>query len=172
MASEPVEQSEPPTALEWLGSNRFRLLKFAGVGISGVFVNLAVFSVTFHLLLAPFLEADPLFVAANAAGFVVSVFTNFVLNDWWTWGDRLKGGLRHWFYRLGKYYVTASGAGAVQLFTAWLSLAIAWSHLDWMIFGVELAPKLGVLTGIGCGMVVNFTASHLWAFRDAPSQHP
>lgn len=169
MASEPLKQIESPTAGDWFRNNRGRLLKFAGVGMSGVVVNLVIFTVAFHVLLASVLSGDLLFITANAAGFVVSVFTNFLLNDWWTWGDRQKGTLRHWWHRLVKYYVTASSAGAIQILTAWLSLTVLWASLDLSISGYELAPTLGVLTGIGCGMAINFAASHLWAFRDAPS---
>lgn len=166
MASEPLENLNRPTPLGWVRNNRGRLARFAAVGVSGVVVNLAVFSLAFYLLLAPLLSGDPLFVAANACGFVVSVFTNFLLNDHWTWGDRIKGGWRQWFRRVGRYYVTASGAGLIQLLTAWLSLFF-WNPLAPPVVGIELAPLLGVLTGITCGMAINFTASHLWAFRDA-----
>ena len=170
MASQPFEQLTLETSTDWLRSNRTRLLKFAGVGLSGTGVNLAISMLAFHIALVPFLSGDLRFVAANAAGFVVSVFTNFILNDWWTWGDRRKGRIRHWFSRLGKYYVTASGAGAIQLLTAWLSLTLIWVPLSPTLAGFKLAPALSVLTGIGCGMVINFTVSHLWAFRDAPVQ--
>ncbi len=170
MATEPLEQLESTTAIGWLRNNQGRLLKFGSVGLTGVVVNLVVFSVVFHVALAPVIAGDFLFVIANAAGFVVSVFTNFLLNDWWTWGDRSKGRLRDWWHRLGKYYVTASGAGAVQILTAWLSLTLLWSTMEPVLLEYELAPMLGVLTGIGCGMAINFTASHLWAFRDVPTQ--
>ena len=170
MATEPLEQLDSPTPTGWLRDNQGRLLKFASVGVSGVVVNLAVFTLAFHFLLTPLSGGDLRFVAANAAGFVVSVFSNFLLNDWWTWGDRTKGRLRDWWHRLGKYYVTASGAGAVQILTAWLSLTLLWAPMEPVLLEYELAPMLGVLTGIGCGMAINFTASHLWAFRDVPPQ--
>lgn len=168
MASDPVTESGPTRSLKWLSDNRYRLLKFAGVGLSGVGVNLVVFVAFFHVVLASLMGGDLRFVTANAAGFVVSVFTNFMLNDLWTWGDRRKGRWSDWLHRLGKYYVTASGAGAVQLFTAWASLRMVWEPLGPALFGHEFAPLLGVLTGIACGMIINFTASHLWAFRDVP----
>lgn len=168
MALEPLRNDDSSsTTLEWLVANRARLLKFAGVGISGVVVNLVVFSVAFHTVLDSLFGGDLGFVLANAAGFVVSVFTNFLLNDLWTWGDRVKGDTRHWFERLGKYYVTASSAGAVQLFTAWVSLNLLWEPLAPAFGDYQLAPALGVLTGIGCATIINFAASHLWAFRDA-----
>ncbi len=168
MASEPLEQSNLSTTGNWLRANRGRLLKFASVGLSGVVVNLAIFLLAFHVVFAPLLSGDLQFIVANGTGFVVSVFTNFLLNDWWTWGDRKKGGIRQWFHRIIKYYITASGAGAVQILTAWISLTVLWAPLQFAAFGFELAPSLGVLTGIGCGMAINFTVSHLWAFRDAP----
>lgn len=167
MAPIPFSETGRYRSVEWLSDNRYRLLKFGTVGLSGVGVNVAVFALFFHLILASFLSGDPQFVGANAAGFVVSVFTNFVLNDIWTWGDRRKGRWTDWFHRLAKYYVTASGAGAVQLFTAWLSLRVVWVPLGPTLFGRNFAPLAGVLTGIGCGMIINFAASHLWAFRDA-----
>ena len=170
MASEPLEQSNLSTTGNWLRANRGRLLKFASVGLSGVVVNLAIFLLAFHVVFAPLLSGDLQFIVANGTGFVVSVFTNFLLNDWWTWGDRTKGRLRDWWHRLGKYYVTASGAGAVQILTAWLSLTLLWAPMEPVLLEYELAPMLGVLTGIGCGMAINFTASHLWAFRDVPPQ--
>lgn len=178
MASEPLEQSDISTGVRWLRENGGRLLKFGSVGLSGVFVNLAVFTLAFHVSLPALLGGDVEFtvagifvdlhfVVANVAGFVVSVFTNFLLNDVWTWGDRKKGNLRHWFRRLIKYYVTASGAGAVQILTAALSLALLWAPMAPAVAGYDLAPTLGLLTGIAWGMAINFTVSHLWAFRDA-----
>ncbi len=169
MASHQSEDNPLRNLVHWLRTHHIRLLKFAVVGFSGVFVNLAVFNLTYYAGLDGLLSGDPRFVLANAAGFVTSVFTNFLLNDFWTWGDRRKGDLRHWFKRLVKFYITASGAGTVQLLTAWISLTIVWVPLDPTPLGYKLAPSLGVLTGIGCGMVINFTASHLWAFRDASS---
>ncbi len=168
MASEPIEQLNRPPLIRWLRDNRGRLARFAVVGLSGVVVNLAIFSVVFYTVLTAMGGSDLQFLLANAAGFVVSVFTNFLLNDCWTWGDRAKGGRRHWFSRLGRYYLTASGAGAVQLLFAWLSLWF-WTAFAPTIMDFETAPILSVLTGIGTGMIFNFTASHLWAFRDVPS---
>ena len=172
MASEPLNPPAPARSGSWLRENRGRILRFAGVGMSGVVVNLVIFAVVFHLILVGLAAEDLRFVLANAAGFLVSVFTNFLLNDNWTWGDRAKGGFKNWWQRLAKYYVTASSAGIVQIVTAWLSLTLVWSLLQPQIAGFDLAPLLGVLTGIGCGMAINFTASHLWAFRDAPEISP
>lgn len=175
MALEPAKSApRPPLAhaalrsSEWVRDNRLRLVRFGSVGVLGVGVNLLVCNLALFLLLPGFLSGDPRFLVANALGFVISVFTNFLLNDSWTWGDRHKGDRLQWSRRLGKYYLTASGAGLVQIVVAWLSLSLFWSSLSWDLLGLEIAPSLAVLTGIGSGMVLNFTMSHLWAFRDAP----
>lgn len=175
MASEPLEQLEMSTPAstttgEWLRDNRARLLKFGLVGASGVVVNLIVFNLAFYFLSVPWLSDAFLFPLANSLGFLVSVFTNFLFNDSWTWGDRRKGRGRQWLHRLTKYYLTASGAGLVQIVTASLSLTFIWNALNLNLGGLELTPSLAVLTGIAFGMFINFTASHLWAFRDAPTR--
>lgn len=176
MATEPIEHREvtpsPPLSTldmsrQWLGANKQRLLKFASVGASGVLVNLLIFELCFRILLVDLLSGSPLFTISNGLGFLVSVFTNFLLNDLWTWGDRLKGKRRRdWLKRVTKYYLTASAAGSVQLVMAWASLQLVWQNIPVTISGIDLAPTLSVLSGIACGMVINFTASHLWAFRD------
>lgn len=156
--------------LGWLRTNRTRLLKFASVGASGVLVNLLVFELCFRLLLPSALSGDPRFTTANAAGLLISIFTNFILNDLWTWGDRQKGTRRDTLIRLGKYYVTASAAGLAQLAVAWLSFRLLWSHIELIAFEINLSPSISVITGIGVAMFLNFAASHLWAFRDIDSE--
>lgn len=146
--------------------NVVRLMKFGVVGFSGVVVNLIVSEAFFRALLTPITPETLRLAVANAAGVVVSIFTNFLLNDRWTWGDRRKGELRHWFERLAKYYVLASIAGAVQVGVSSASFEWVWKHLPIAIGGFEIDSTLSICTGIGAGMVINFVASHFWAFRD------
>jgi putative flippase GtrA len=87
--------------------------------------------------------------------------------------------------RLGRYYASASAAGAVQFAVSWITLHTIWRPIGWVIpagsWGVAgmsvsiprfvLAPRLALLTGVAVGMIINFLASHLWAFQDAePSE--
>lgn len=145
-----------------------RLVKFGLVGVSGVFVNLVVFEALFRLGAFPF-------SLANAAGIALSIFTNFLLNDAWTWGDRKKGARRRdWFARVGKYYISAAAAAGVQLAVAWAMnhylLGPIQLDLPAALGGagqsVDISPTLAVLSGIIVGMGINFLAGHLWAFRD------
>ena len=134
---------------------RVRFVRFCIVGASGVVVNLGVFTVARALMAAlGVLAGARRFVAANAAGFVVSVLPNFLLSDYWTWGDREKRGHAHFWRRLGKFYVVSSAGGAVQIGTAWAVRGFA---------GVP--DHLAVLIGIAVATVVNYVANNVWTFR-------
>jgi len=147
-----------------------RFLRFGVVGGSGVVVNLVIFHLNYSLLLVSMGEAARMLVA-NTLGFLVSVFTNFLLNDGWTWGDRAKGSGADWWRRLGKYYVTCSIAGVAQIGVGSLTReAIVSGPLkvcDITVMGMDAAPTVALLVGIAAGIAINFPASHLWAFRDA-----
>lgn len=138
---------------------RRRLIRFAAVGISGIGVNLLVTWAARHL----WFGEDPGRVALNlaaTAGTVVSIFTNFLLNDLWTWGDRAKGGLRAWLRRLGRYYVTALVGFGLELvgFNAALHA-----------LGDDLY-LLAKLAGIALATISNFVLMHYWAFREEPTR--
>lgn len=144
-----------------------RLARFAVVGGSGVLVNVVVFQAVLFLLRGVVEATATAIPFANMAGIAVSIFTNFLLNDGWTWGDRLKGDRGQWWMRLARYYVSASLAAGVQLLVTSLSHAWLWAGLlpDWN--GLAVAPNVALLTGIACGMGINFYAAHKWAFKDA-----
>ncbi|MFB6262383.1 MAG: GtrA family protein [Bradymonadaceae bacterium] len=176
-----IAESGPIAALiERIGRDEVaRFAKFGVVGVLGIAVNWAFFEVGYWLF--GFLPADYAALVAYVVGLVTSIFANFVLNDVWTWGDRAKGGLRDWFARLLKYYVTASIAGVVQVGVSWASLRLVWSRLALRVPAVDLnvagwnlavpafeaGPRLGLLTGVAFGMFINFFAGHFWAFKDA-----
>lgn len=181
MATQPVDDSTSeldPAERSWYRrENLVRFLKFGLVGGLGVFVNWAFFEVGFWAFSS--WGDDPAYLGGLILGLLVSIFTNFVLNDVWTWADRVKGGIRHWFHRLFKYYVSALVAGAIQVAVSWWSLELLFSKLALEVPSLQIpivgatipafdaAPRLGLFAGIACGMVVNFLAGHFWAFRDA-----
>jgi putative flippase GtrA len=148
-------------------ANLLRLVRFAVVGGSGVLVNVLVFQGMLFALRDVVEGTATAIPIANVAGIFVSIFTNFLLNDGWTWGDRVKGDRSHWWTRVARYYVSASLAAGVQLVVTSLSHAWVWASLlpDWN--GVAVAPNVALLTGIACGMGINFYVAHKWAFKDA-----
>ncbi len=102
-----------------------RLVRFGIVGGSGVLVNLACLALLRWAIpgtLGDLLSQAWVDRLAMAGGIAVSIFTNFVLNDTWTWGDQPKGGRRHWVQRLGKFYMVSLAAAVVQWGVAVLAL--------------------------------------------------
>lgn len=135
-----------------LGAERVRFLKFCVVGGTGVASNMAVFLAVFAL--AATLPDALRFNVAQAAGFAVSCFGNFLLNDLWTWGDREKRGRAHFWQRLGTYYVVSLGGYAVQAGAGNVILALQAAE-----------PWVANLTGIALGTVFNFVLNNLLTFR-------
>lgn len=171
MTSEPVQNTPPaPTGLLhalWHGRVG-RLVKFGLVGGSGVVVNLVIFQVSFLAMRGGVESADVRHTLANLCGILVSIFTNFLLNDGWTWGDRLKGARRDWFGRLARYYATCSIAAVCQLGVASLLFSYLFKAMSpFTLAGVNIIPQIPLLIGIVCGMAINFPLSHFWAFRNA-----
>lgn len=148
-------------------SRAARVVKFGLVGFSGVFVNLGVSEFLFRVALVHIADTTARLAVSNAVGVLVSIFTNFLLNDRWTWGDRRKGGRRDWARRLAKYYVSASAAGVVQVGVSSLAFDFVFEPAGWALAGHRLDSTLAICTGIGAGMAINFVASHFWAFKDA-----
>lgn len=136
-----------------------RFIKFCVVGSSGVVVNLVVMWLT-GLALAGESAETWVDVAASAVGILVSVFTNFLINDGWTWGDRQKGTRKRDFVgRVARYYIASGLAIAIQFGTAQL-----------LVFVVGVDKYLAQVLGILLGTAFNYVANNRWTFRhhDAP----
>jgi len=102
-------------------------------------------------------------------GILVSIFSNFLLNNYWTWGDRVKANPGGGFAgRLGKFYLVSSVAATVQLLvSSFLSPQMRAVPLftmrlfgDWQVYHI-LAPSAGILVGL----VINYVANNVWTFR-------
>jgi len=149
------------TPIRRLTRKNIRFIRFCAVGASGVIVNLAIFTLSHQLLKTQGNDDTDAFVVANVAGFIVSVFTNFLLNDYWTWGDREKRGHGHFFARLTKFYLVSSMAGGVQLGVATLS---------YLYFSIH--EQGSVLIGIAVATGINYVANNFWTFREEPKTKP
>jgi putative flippase GtrA len=129
-----------------------RFFRFCVVGSSGVAVNLAVLWSALALLPPGWGAWQTR--SAQAAGILVSTWTNFLLNSSWTWGDRKSGGVRHWLRRMGMFHLVSAGAALLQ----W-SCSVA-LH-EWLGLWIYLAQVLGIALATG----INFTLNHEWTFR-------
>lgn len=135
-----------------------RIIRFGVVGGSGVFVNLGFATLGGEVLFVAVADGTRQSLAV-LLGIIVSIGTNFVLNDVWTWGDRSKHGLGHWFQRLGLYYVFSSIAATVQFGVA--LLLMGWIF-DWHYLIADFV-------GIGCAVLINYHVNNRWTFREKAS---
>jgi len=169
-----------------LSPEQRRVIKFLVVGASGVPVNLGVVWATTRLLSPAMLSgardrlAEAFGIPAMTAmglrdivayglGIVVSILTNFLLNNFWTWGDRVAGDDRgRFFRRLVKFYLVSSLAAGVQLVTSSGVSALVRGNAffnrviegDFRIYHA-FAPMVGILAG----MTINFVINNWWTFR-------
>ena len=135
-----------------LTTERRRFLKFCVVGASGVPVNLVFMWIGYNWIFLSMAESLRV-PCASGFGFAVSVLTNFLLNDLWTWRDRPKdkGGF---VWRLLRFYLVSSVGGAIQIAcTTGLSR-------------VGLHYMLAQLCGIALATAINYVVNNLWTFGD------
>ncbi len=145
-----------------------RVLKFAVVGISGIPVNLFFVWLGKVELFTGFSQgwSDGM---AYLLGIVVSIFTNFLLNYWWTWRDRRgKGGFRNFFRKMGMFYVVSAAAAVIQYVvtmgaSAWLkgyvSMRVTLSG-EYRVYNL-VAPTIG----IAVAFIVNYLVNNYWTFK-------
>ncbi|MCI4365888.1 MAG: GtrA family protein [Thermoplasmata archaeon] len=140
-------------ALAWgrLGlDDLLRLPAFVVVGISGVFVNLCVFT----LLGLRFGEATLITLLASAAAFGVAMMWNFTWNRAWAFEGR---GERSTAYHLGVYGAIQVGALVVNLVVLAVGVSLGEPPIESQLFGVLL------------GSVLGYAANLRWNFPKAPT---
>ena len=138
-----------------------QFILFCLVGASGVLVNMGVFAAVLWALPKDALGAATTHVAA-VLGWIVSVTSNFVLNDRLTFAsnDFHHAGIQ----RLWRYYLGALSGLGLQL--GILTLALQWLPLELAVPYWSAARKLlGNLTGIGVGTIANYAVARFWVFR-------
>ncbi len=121
-----------------------RMLKFATVGVSGILVNMAFLYVFTELFRIPYLISSILAIE-------ISIISNFILNDLWTWRDRQK---KKWWQRFGQYHISV---GLTAIFANWMILLVLTE-----VFGVYYL--LSNLIGIAVGTFSNYIVNDLWTF--------
>ncbi len=144
-----------------------RFLKFAVVGGSGVFVNLGIY----FLLTRPTGLVDSLWGRnlAYALSVELSILSNFLLNDRWTFRDRCEGvAFRHRFLRF--HVVSAVGFLINWGVFAMLNWAVEHGSVQLLgsiqLFGKpqNLDDMLAAMIGIGAALSWNFAANLLWTW--------
>ncbi len=153
---------------------RWRFVKFCLVGGSGLFVNLGLVWLGDRVIFAS-LAGWPRNALVYLLGIVVSIFTNFLLNDAWTWRDRRgAGGAGAFAARLAKYYAVSAVAASLQYGTSLGSTALMALFLEGSIHA-DLATawkSLAVLAGVAVGTAINFAVNHFWTYGKAGGKAP
>jgi dolichol-phosphate mannosyltransferase len=146
-----------------------RIIKFGIVGASGVLVNLGLYA-----LLTRAAGLGETLLGKNvsyAASVELSILSNFLLNDLWTFADRR--GHSGFFTRLGRFHVVSLIGFGVN-FGVFAGINLWLSATDSTIVGVlKLGPFdfgnvddfIAAALGIGLAMTWNFLGNLLWTWK-------
>lgn len=135
------------TIMNYLKTNLLntRILKFSVVGVSGVLVNMGILFILteyFHIL----------YLISSIIAIEMSIISNFLLNDIWTWRDRTK---KKFIYRFVQYHISV---GITAVLVNWGILFILTEVFD-------VYYLISNLIGIGVGTLSNYIINDLWTFR-------
>lgn len=120
----------------------FELTRFATVGASGYFVNIAVYALAVHELAIPY-------VLAAVLAFVVAATNNFLWNRYWTF----KATHRHPVLQAGRFLVVSIAALGVNLLL-----------LELFVAGLGAAKVPSQAIAVACATPLSFVANKLWSF--------
>lgn len=136
-----------------------RFVKFCLVGASGVPVNLFFVWLGNRVLFVNLAEIWRI-PCAFALGILISIFSNFLLNDRWTWRDRKQTHHRPFIGRLLRFYFVSSLGAIIQFGT---------SNTLHQRYGIHymITPIIGIVLA----MVVNYVVNNLWTFALPKRNH-
>ena len=135
--------------LWWLGLASHRtLVRYGLTGIFGVLVNLGSFQILLLLGMHKFL--------ASPIATELSIVSNFLMNNYWTFADRTMLGSKR--IRGLKYNLVALATLAVS-YATFIALSILFPHAS---------PVLLQACGIAPAAVLNYFVNSRWTFRSAP----
>ena len=127
-----------------------RFYLFAAIGMSGVIINMAIYSLLVSTGLA--------IAISGAISAVVTLLMNFILNDRITWSDS-----HHtlWHRRAGKYIVTSL-----------LGICINIGVLSVMYHGLRVEYLLANFIGILLSTIWNYIINNRWTFGASAKKSP
>lgn len=124
-----------------------RFVKFALVGASGVVVNLGIAAIAKEL--GGLNEKISI-----AFGIGISILTNFLLNNYFTWRDLRAKSPKQWAGKVLMYYA-GSGIGAA------IQIGVSFAAIDFLGTHYLIADIAGIL----CAMLFNFFFSNFVVWR-------
>lgn len=133
--------------LAWFEGNIKRFLKFCIVGASGFCVNLG--------LLAIFVEVAGMHkVWAQIPSYQISILTNFMFNEFWTFSDRRTPGLKSFLIRAVKFNLVSQVGWGINISVYYVALNVA---------GIYYI--VSQIIAIAVAMMWNFFSNLIWTWR-------
>lgn len=149
----------------------WQFIKFGMVGVMNTLVNYTVYSICYYVFHANV-------HVANVMGFIISVFTAFLLQSRFVFKESADGEHRVWWQVLIKTYISYAFTGLFLtevLLILWLNVLNIGQYLspvtEWLAgFGMNFTPKdLAVSIAPFLNMVftipINFCVNKFWAYR-------
>ncbi len=123
-----------------------RIAKFIGVGLSGTIVNLGILRLVERF-------TDWNHYVTLIPGIEVSIITNFLLNDYFTFSDRRTGKTRSFIGRMLKYNLVSLSGATINYVVAILLVNVG--------VNIYLADFIGILVAF----IWNYLFSTLWTWK-------
>lgn len=149
----------------------WQFIKFGMVGVMNTLVNYTVYSICYYVFHANV-------HVANVMGFIISVFTAFLLQSRFVFKESADGEHRVWWQVLIKTYISYAFTGLFLtevLLILWLNVLNIGQYLspvtEWLAeFGMNFTPgDLAVSIAPFLNMVftipINFCVNKFWAYR-------
>lgn len=149
----------------------WQLIKFGLVGVCNTVVSYTVYSVCYHVFHTGV-------HMANIMGFVISVFTAFLLQSRFVFAESEEGEHRVWWQVLIKTYIAYAFTGLFLtevLLIFWLDVmnikqylmpVIAWMRgYGWYMKPEDLAASIAPFLNMAFTIPINFCVNKFWAYR-------
>jgi len=129
-----------------------RAFTYVFIGGIAAVINLVVLYLMYNVVKLPIVDSVRWLIAFLIAA-EISTFSNFVLNDRFTF-SHLSGHARSWWARCLRFHST-SAAGTIA------TLVMSFGFKTWLGMSALLAEAVAILLAL----VLNFTMHHVWTYR-------
>ncbi|HEX8729962.1 MAG TPA: GtrA family protein [Ktedonobacterales bacterium] len=129
-----------------------RAFTYVFIGGIAAVINLVVLDLMYNVVKLPIVDSVRWLIAFLIAA-EISTFSNFVLNDRFTF-SHLSGHARSWWARCLRFHST-SAAGTIA------TLVMSFGFKTWLGMSALIAEAVAILLAL----ILNFTMHHVWTYR-------
>jgi len=146
-AKQQIEYLKHLSSLMWRKGEYLRFLKFCLVGASGVGVNMGLLWLLTEKAGIPYL-------GSSAIAIEISIITNFILNNYFTFRQRNEPGVKAFFYRLMKFNIVSLAGLGINLGILGLFTEV-----------FDIYYMLSNLVGIAIAFLWNYLVNTWWTWK-------